>query len=112
MTTFDILCCITAAIVGIWWVYTELHDFRKRKRVDEVQKKKIEEFEELIRERRKKGMNMIAQGGGYTVQEYNGTYLVKGLVAGITVAFNNRDEWNLMMAVLKIADAQINGVDE
>ena len=57
-------------------------------------------------------INVIAQGGGYTVMEYNGIYLVKGLVAGITVAFNNRDEWNLMMAVLKIADAQINGVDE
>ena len=57
-------------------------------------------------------INIIAQGGGYIVQEYNGTYLVKGLVGNITVAFTNRDEWNLMMAVLKIADAHINGVYE
>lgn len=57
-------------------------------------------------------INVIAEGGGYTVMEYNGTYLVKGLVGNTTVAFMNRDEWNLMMAVLKIADAHINGVEE
>ena len=56
-------------------------------------------------------INIIAQGGGYTVMERNGIYLVKGLVGNTTV-FMDRDEWNLMMAVLKIADAHINGVEE
>ena len=56
-------------------------------------------------------INVIAQGGGITVQEYNGEYHIKGLTDH-TIVLINKNEWNLFMAVMQIADAHINGVKE
>ncbi|MBQ7701557.1 MAG: hypothetical protein IJT54_04050 [Candidatus Methanomethylophilaceae archaeon] len=56
-------------------------------------------------------INVIAQGGGIKVLEYNGEYHIKGL-ASHTIVFHDENEWNLFMAVMQIADARINGVEE
>ncbi|MBQ7701545.1 MAG: hypothetical protein IJT54_03990 [Candidatus Methanomethylophilaceae archaeon] len=56
-------------------------------------------------------INELSHGHGMRVLEYAGGYIVQ-MTGHPDIPFLNKDDWNLFMAILKVADARINGVEE
>lgn len=56
-------------------------------------------------------IDVLAQGGGIRVLRHLDGCIVQGL-SHYDIVFLDKNEWNLFMAVMQIADARINGVKE
>ena len=57
------------------------------------------------------GTNLIAEGGGYTIYEYEGWYYLSGL-GSTTYVFDTKQGWDLFSAVIRLADLRIQGEKE
>ena len=57
------------------------------------------------------GTNLVAEGGGYTVFEYDGWYYLRGL-GSTDYVFSSKQEWDLFSSVIRLADLKIQGVEE
>lgn len=57
------------------------------------------------------GAELIAEGGDYTIYEYDGWYYLRGL-GRTTYVFCDKSEWDLFSAVIRLADLKIQGESE